>query len=437
MTRASGRLLPPLPGTAAVPLAAVLAAFPLAYLATRFGTLSQLVLGGLGLLGVLAVSPAGVAVLAVPGIWLAGQRVAGLLSVGDALLVVAALTAMAAGFTRALPLALRSLSAALAVLLAADLVSVIVNGSAVAAQEVFHRVVIVLFAAVVGAWLQELGWWPKAARALIAVTGVFAAVACFDALVQGPPAYPLGYHKNFAGGVFAVVVILLLVTPTSCGLREGSRLRWALIALLLGGLLGTASRGAMLGLALAVLVFVLRPARGGRRVPPVVAVALVLVLGYVGASSVQQQLTDQARTGDQDSLTQRADVEQATRDLWRTEPATGVGLRYFTTPEYAGYQAPNNMFDEALAEAGVLGAAALAFFVLGSLIITWRLRHPLGLAANMILVNAFFHGQVDIFWANGQALNWLIVGAAAACASGGEPRGPGAIQARGQAIAEV
>ena len=96
----------------------------------------------------------------------------------------------------------------------------------------------------------------------------------------------------------------------------------------------------------------------------------------------------------------------------RTSPLTGVGLRYFTTPTFPTAQPPNNMFDEALAEGGVVGTLGLAVFVAGGIAVTYRVRTPIGQAANMVVLAAFFHGQVDIFWANGQALNWLVVGAA-------------------------
>lgn len=405
--------------TAATAAAAATVSFGLAYLSAAHRSLAVSVSGGLALVAVVAVAPVGPALIAVPGVWLAGQRVGGLLSVGDALIVVAALAAIASGQTGDLPSPVRALGGALGILLGVDLVSVVTTASQAGAQELAHRCIVVMGAAITGMWLQRTDTWRRAARLLFAVSSVVAIAACVDALVHGPPAYPLGYHKNFAGGVFTVVIILLLAAPEACGIRARGPVRFLALALFFGGLLSTASRGAILGLALAVLVWILRPRATRRRVPPVVGLVLVVVLGYIALGSIQQQLTDASGGHKQNSITQRQDVEQATRDLWRTSPLVGVGLRYFNTPEHAGYQPPNNMFDEALAEAGVLGAAGLAVFVSSAIYIAFRLRTPLGEAAAMVLVNAFFHGQVDIFWANGQSLNWLVFGAAAVGAAQG------------------
>ena len=319
----------------------------------------------------------------------------------------------------------RTLIGVLGLLLATDTVAVLAHPTGQGAQEVVHRLILVGGGILVGAWLAERGKLAVALRLLVTVSLAFALVAIADRLATGQAAYPLGYHKNFAGPGFATAAILLLAAPDALHLAVRSRARWGSFAVLVAGLLATSSRGAILGFALAVTVWILRPRTGHRRINPVLGVLLVAGLGYVGVSSVQQQLSDQARgTVTIDSLTQRQLVETATRDLWRTSPLTGVGPRYFTTPAFPSAQAPNNMFDEALAEAGVIGTLGLAVFVVGGVALTYRIRTPIGQAANMVVVAAFFHGQVDIFWANGQALNWLVVGAAVGglTGHGGLPR---------------
>lgn len=368
---------------------------------------------GIGLVGLVAASPASLPVLAFPAIWVPGQRVAGLLSVGDAVLAVAAVLVLLDSTRAQLSRTGRALIGVLGLLLATDTVAVLAHPTRQGAQEVAHRLILVGGGILVGAWLAERGKLAVALRLLVTVSLSFALVAVADRLATGRAAYPLGYHKNFAGPGFATAAILLLAAPDALHLAVRSRARWGSFAVLVAGLLATSSRGEILGFALAVTVWILRPRTGHRRINPVLGVLLVAGLGYVGVSSVQQQLSDQANgTVTIDSLTQRQMVETATRDLWRTSPLTGVGPRYFTTPDFPTAQAPNNMFDEALAEAGLLGALGLAVFVVGVVGLTYRIRTPIGQAANMVVLAAIFHGQVDIFWANGQSLNWLVVGAA-------------------------
>ena len=312
----------------------------------------------------------------------------------------------------------RALVAVLGLLLATDTVAVVAHPTKTGAQEVVHRLILVGGGILVGSWLADRGKLAVALRLLVVVSVAFSLVAIADRLATGQAAYPLGYHKNFAGPAFATAAIMLLAAPDALHLAVRSRVRWGCFTVLLAGLLSTSSRGAILGFALAVTVWILRPGTGHRRVNPIVGVLLVAGLGYSGVSSVQRQLSDQASGRVAiDSLTQRQMVETATRDLWRTSPLTGVGVRFFATASFSGYQPPNNMFDEALAETGLVGTAGLAIFVVGGLCLTYGLRTPLGQAANMAVLAAVFHGQVDIFWTNGQALNWLVVGAAVGVSS--------------------
>ena len=373
---------------------------------------------GVALVGLVAASPAVLPVLAVPATWVPNQRVAGLLSVGDAVLAAAAVLVLLDTTRAPLSRTGRNLVAVLGLLLATDAIAVLAHPTRQGGQEIVHRLILVGGGILVGAWLTERGKLPVALRLLVTVSLPFALVAIADRLVTGQAAYPFGYHKNFAGPGFATAAILLLVVPAAFPLSARSWLRWGSFGILIAGLLATSSRGAILGFALAVTVWLLRPGTGHRRVNPIIGVSLVLGLGYVGVSSVQSQLNDQA-TGRVtiDSITSRRMTEAATRDLFRTSPLTGVGLRFFTTADFPNTPAPNNMFDEALAEAGVIGAAGLALFVGGGVVLTYRIRTPIGQAANMVLVATFFHGQVDYFWANGQALNWLVVGTAVACLS--------------------
>ena len=394
---------------------------------------SQVVLlgaAGLTAASVTAAVPWFFPVLAVPAIWVPGLRIAGLLSVGDAVLTVAAVLVLLDSRRPRLPPAGRHILVLLGALLATDSVAVLAHPSRQGAQEVVHRLILVGGGLAVGAWLVYRARLTLALRLLVMVSLPIAVVAVIDRLTSGAAAYPLGYHKNFAGPAFATASILLLVVPETLATVGRPLLRWVPFGILLAGLLATSSRGAIIGFVLAVTVWLLKPRTSHRRVNPVVAVLLVAGLGYLAVSSVQQQLSDQASGRVKfDSITQRRLVEGETRDLWRTSPLTGVGLRFFATPKFDIYQPPNNMFDEALAEAGIIGALGLAVFVVGGVVVTFRLKTPPGEAANMLVLAAFFHGQVDIFWLNGQALNWLIVGAGVALEA--LAVGPSNVTARG------
>jgi len=141
------------------------------------------------------------------------------------------------------------------------------------------------------------------------------------------------------------------------------------------------------------------------------AIALV----FVAALSVRHQLQAEAHGTTINSLTQRAEVETATRQLWKEHPYTGVGLRFFKTPAYAGYQPPNDLVNEALAEAGILGLLGLVVFVIGSLVGLSRLHSDLATAALCVVAARFVHGLFDIYWTGGTtSLPWVIAGMALA-----------------------
>jgi O-antigen ligase len=133
-----------------------------------------------------------------------------------------------------------------------------------------------------------------------------------------------------------------------------------------------------------------------------IALALIAVL------SVKDQLQAQERHG---SLNQRFEVERTTRQLWLDHPYTGVGLRFFKTPAYAGYQAPNNVVNEILAEAGILGLLGFLVFAVGALVGLSRIPGDLAAAALCVVAGRFVHGMFDIYWTGGTtALPWVIAG---------------------------
>jgi O-antigen ligase len=139
------------------------------------------------------------------------------------------------------------------------------------------------------------------------------------------------------------------------------------------------------------------------------AIAAALGLTIFTALSVRAELRHSP--GHHSSLTVRTQVEKQTRALWIHHPWTGVGLRFFKTPRYAGYQAPNNVFDEIAAEAGVLGIIGFAIFIGGSLIGLGRLKGELATAGLCVVAARFTHGLFDIYWTGGTTtLPWIVAG---------------------------
>jgi hypothetical protein len=90
---------------------------------------------------------------------------------------------------------------------------------------------------------------------------------------------------------------------------------------------------------------------------------------------------------------------------------TGVGLRFFETANYVGYQPPNDDVNEALAEGGAPALVGFLVFISGSIWALARGRGTLATAGLCVVVARFAHGLVDIYWVGGTTtLVWLIAG---------------------------
>ncbi|MFN2555473.1 MAG: O-antigen ligase family protein [Nitriliruptorales bacterium] len=155
-----------------------------------------------------------------------------------------------------------------------------------------------------------------------------------------------------------------------------ARLSWAgVLALLGGGLYLTQSRGGILALGLAVVVWLLSLGRRyARWLLAAPAVLLVLVL-VPGVGSRLETLADlgEARAGGGDaSLVQRTVAQDAGLAMFFDHAAMGVGAGNFELVEpeyarrlglpYAAPLAPHNLYLEMAAEAGVLGLTAWLLF---------------------------------------------------------------------------
>jgi hypothetical protein len=171
----------------------------------------------------------------------------------------------------------------------------------------------------------------------------------------------------------------------------------------------------MIAFAAGALIWSFRRPAQPSRVHRRRAIVLLLAgaLGFAAVRSATDQL--QVEGTAINSATQRVETARTTRQLWTGHPYTGVGLRYFKTPNYAEYPEPNDVVNEALAEAGVIGLVGFVVFVIGSLVGLSRLEGDLATAALCVVAARFVHGLLDIYWTGGTtSLPWIVAGMALA-----------------------
>jgi hypothetical protein len=372
--------------------------------------------------GVFARDLSGVAIVATVGVWVTKRAPGVNVSFTDLLIAFTGAAALVAGVGTAISTSARLVFRSFAFYLASLTITLAYNQSFRSDFEWFHRISLVGGAIFTGAWLVLTGRHRSALRALLAVTTTICGLAILDGASSGfsSPAQPLGYQKNFVGSIAATVLVALVIAYRHFGLS-----RWMLrIAgvVILAGLLASHSRGAMLAAITGISIWSFRTASSSSPRLRLVAVAAVVAVGGFAYTSIRTEL---AANNKFSSINQRVTVERATRQLWEKHPLTGVGLRYFKTPKYAdaGYQAPNNVLNEVLAEAGVFGLLGFLVFVGGSLVGLARLTSDLGAAGLSLVAGRFVHGLFDIYWTGGTtALVWVIAGMGLATATAATER---------------
>jgi hypothetical protein len=379
----------------------------------------------LGLLaGVVAENLARLAIVATVGVWLI-ERVPGNVSVTDVLIGLAGVAAALSGAGEAIHPRGRLVLRSFAFYLATLSVTLAFNHSFRSDVEWLHRIALVSGAVCVGAWLVVTGLERTALRLSLTVASCVAAVTLVEGATVGftQTIRPLGYQKNFVGSILATVLITLLVAHRRFAL-PGRVIRFSTL-LLIGGLVASHSRGAMVALAVGVLIWFFRGSPGANQRLRAAAIVAAIGVSVFTAVSVWGELHQGA--GRHNSLTVRSEVEKQTRDLWIHHPWTGVGLRFFKTPRYAGYQAPNNVIDEIAAEAGIFGILGFLVFMGGALIGLGRLHGDLATAGLCVVAARFAHGLFDIYWTGGTTtLAWIVagMGLAGAMVTRGPPLSP-------------
>ncbi len=184
---------------------------------------------------------------------------------------------------------------------------------------------------------------------------------------------------------------LVLFVPLALSLWAGgtrTRWRWAWVGaavLLCGGLYLTGSRGALIGLGLALVVWFLVAGRPYSRWAlglPLLAVAFLLLPGAGSRLATLGELDAASGEGGDASLVGRVAAQKAGVAMFLDHPALGVGTANFLArqPEYqrvTGFVstrllAPHNLYLQMAAEGGILGLTAWTLFFCGSFFVALR-----------------------------------------------------------------
>jgi O-antigen ligase len=242
----------------------------------------------------------------------------------------------------------------------------------------------------------------------------------------------LGYHKNFLGSIATTMLLTLLAAGDHFRLPQRFLKVCGVVVAL--GLAASQSRAAMLALLLGTVVWLCRVDTERRQRYWKPFLGLGVLFAVVAGLSLSEQVDRQAPTS-HDSLTQRIGGETRILALWQEHPVTGVGIRFFALPEFAGFQPPNNLINEILAEAGFPGLFGFLVFVVGSVWALWRCQGNLAIAGVCVVAARFAHGLVDIYWVGGTStLPWLIAGMGLAAAGAAPLARPGRHRAVPEAV---
>ena len=281
------------------------------------------------------------------------------------------------------------------------------------AVEVFHRSSMVVGALLIGSAVARLGKVRLALRAFLVVAALISVVAAVETLAHHlQPAYPLGIQKNAAGELIVMGLVVLLTVPHRV---ELPKLQLGVLSgVLLAGLAASEARGPALALVAVFALHLLRQRRRAgasriARLAPLLLVASVLLIGISVVTYRDRDLN--AQTQQFNSLNTRLDTyHYAIDDVWKPHLVDGSGLKWFFAPG-SPVGAPHNLVISELSEAGLIGLAALALFLVVILRSARRSPSDLGEAAYLVVVARLLESMLGIFWTAGVGtFPFLILG---------------------------
>lgn len=292
--------------------------------------------------------------------------------------------------------------------------------SSTAIFEWLHRGSMVIGAVFVGAAVTHFGLRQTALRLMLASGTILGVLAIGTGIANGGgPAYPLGMHKNAAGPMLVFVITLVTVAEVEFGLSR--RLIAPARVIMILGMAATQSRGSIITLAAVTLLwFVIpKPAEGITfRRPAPALIAGLFGMGVFAYTTLNEQVALDDRFS---SVRSREIGNQIALAIWEQNRLFGAGLRYFRQRVGLAAYEPHNVFTSGLAESGLVGIGALCLLYGGVLMLLWRMRTPLAMAAGLLLVAKVVESQFGIFWVAGtQTIPWLVVGLALGVRDGTE-----------------
>jgi polysaccharide biosynthesis protein PslJ len=220
------------------------------------------------------------------------------------------------------------------------------------------------------------------------------------------PSWPYPMHKNAAGCLFGFAAALAYARPS--WLRWHPAFAYACFWVCVVGLGICQSRQAMAGLAVALIVIVMRTHDKGKERRS--KVILFAVLGAIGFMLVM--VRNQIASGNEhNSFFQRVDWFNESLRIWQTDPLFGVGLRWWYTDRFEiKFQPPNGTL-EALTTTGIVGLVGFLVLMIGTVVVLWRVDLKYGLVPLAVVLSRFVQGQLDLFWVAVQtSVPFLIVG---------------------------
>jgi O-antigen ligase len=277
-----------------------------------------------------------------------------------------------------------------------------------AVAEWFHRATLFGGAVIVGAAIAHRRQTAQALRAFYLACVVIVPVAVVDTLTSGlEPAYPFGMHKNAAGTLFAIGLVILVIAPGVLEVRP-TTIRFLRVLLAIG-LLATRSRGAAVAFVLVVALYAVRHARARQRAPVLLLIISVGLLVWAVSS-----LEEEAETNPEFSAiaTRQDSYDVAFNDVFLIQPIAGGGLRWFQADDGTA-AAPHNLVIAELSEAGVVGLAGLLVLIGATILALRARRDAVGEAAYYTFIFAVAASLIGIFWVAGTlTLPLLVVGLA-------------------------
>ena len=258
-----------------------------------------------------------------------------------------------------------------------------------------------------------------------------------DALYDWIPSAIQPFWRPTGLGPNSVAGGLVLLLPLTIGFVLGSRRPWLRIACALASLFASAvlvltqSRGALVGLALAVLVMFIVWNRWFLFAIPAGIIGGLAAVGVLGASRVAEFMLSSTATSAVASMEGRLEIWARALAMIRDFPVTGIGLGmfdylldllyplFFVAPEVDIFH-PHNMFLFQAVSSGLPGLIALLallflLLVLAVKSIRWSQRGeawPLALGLLGALVAYVGHGLFDspTSFIRAGAILWILFG---------------------------